>query len=137
MQHVFGDILTNCTATLQGNCCGLSIYLKLLHSAGRIRCCCLHHDPGLLLGQGGSLSSEGGLLAGELTCSWWHPVAAIVCLLWHPIGSSCCSRQLNPSRQRPEKDKLFLEAASYWMMAMSPHEFVLQLLACLLFTAII
>ena len=90
--NMHGDILTDCTGTLQGNCCGLSIYLKLLHSTGRICSCCLHHDPGLLLCQGRSLSSQGSLLAGELAGSWWHPIAPIVCLLWHSIGGGCCSR---------------------------------------------
>ena len=58
------------TAILQGNCCWLSIYLELLYCAGGVSCGCLHHDPGLLLGQGSSLSSEGSLLAAGLTRSW-------------------------------------------------------------------
>ena len=108
----FSDFLTDCTQTLQGNCCGLSIYLKLLHSTGGVSSRRLHHHAGLLLSQSSSLSSQSSLLGGELTGSWWHPSAPCACLLWHSIGSCCGSGQLDPSRKWSEKTKLFLEAAS-------------------------
>ena len=48
---------------LQGNGRRLSVHLELLDSGGRVGG--LHHHACLLVGQGGPLGSEGGLLRGD------------------------------------------------------------------------
>ena len=48
---------------LQGNGRGLPIDLELLDSRGRVGG--LHHDPGLLVSEGGPLGCQGGLLRGD------------------------------------------------------------------------
>ena len=80
---------------LQGNGRRLSVHLELLDSGGRVGG--LHHHPGLLVGQGSSLGSQGGLLGGDPAHSSTGACAPT-------IGSSRGCGELDSSGQRPDKN---------------------------------
>ena len=80
---------------LQGNGRRLSIHLELLDSRGRVGG--LHHHPGLLVGEGGSLGSQGGLLG-----LGTHPSSPGACAA--TVGRGRGSRELDSGRQRPEEN---------------------------------